>query len=60
LITSHSATFSHDVTVTNRLELLKDMAETRITPRDEPPPADASEREERAARCRQRPARFRE
>jgi hypothetical protein len=34
-------------------------APSRIEPRDEAPIADATEKEERAARARQRPMRFR-
>lgn len=44
--------------VADRLERMVGIAASRITPCDELPPADAQEREERAARCRRRPKRF--
>ena len=45
--------------VTERISRLGDVAAARIEPREEEPAQDAAEKEERAGRCRQRPARYR-
>ena len=41
-----------------RLSRLEEQAPHRLAPRAEEPPASAEEREQRAGRARQRPARF--